>query len=128
MQNYIINPSVFYWINVLGTVQTVLGIFGGLLCAIALCFAGGWIYNVVESIEYAHHNTEYLKYAAICRKWTIISGIAAVILTGGAVFIPGKSTSIEMLIAKSATFDNVNWTVQQVKEVVDYIVLAIKSV
>jgi len=44
------------------------------------------------------------------------------------IFIPGKTTSVEMLIAKTATFDNVNLSVQQIKDVVDYIVQAIKTI
>ena len=51
-----------------------------------------------------------------------------ILLFLGFVFFPDKETSMQMLVAKTATFDNVNWTVAQVKEVIDYIVAAIKSI
>ena len=31
MKNYIIDPSVFYWMNVLSIVQTVLAVLGGFI-------------------------------------------------------------------------------------------------
>lgn len=51
-------------------------------------------------------------------------GLVLIILS---VFIPSKQTSIEMMVARTATFDNVDWSVQQVKEIVDYIVNALKG-
>ena len=44
------------------------------------------------------------------------------------VFIPNKQTIIEMMIAKKATYDNVSWTIEQVKEAVDYVISAIKEI
>lgn len=125
MTNYVIDPQVFYWMNVLGIVQTILGIFGGLCAAAFVCLLIGWIYNSWEAKRGYESNLFYLKEY---RKWAIITGIVGFVLVTAAIFIPGRTTSIEMIIAKAATFDNVNWTVQQVKEVVDYIVQAIKSI
>ena len=34
MTNYIINPAVFYWMNVLGILQTTLAVLGGFSLAI----------------------------------------------------------------------------------------------
>lgn len=125
MQNYIIDPRIFYWINVLDTVQIVfVGI--GVTCLIAFVgFVIGWIYNAGEA-EWGYKSNIY--YMKVCKRWTIVTGIIGLILLTASIFIPGRTTSIEMLVAKTATFDNVNWTVQQVKEVVDYIVKALQSV
>ena len=62
------------------------------------------------------------------KKCAIITGMFGLVAIIASIFIPGRTTNIEMLIAKTATFENVNWTVQQVKEVVDYIVQAIKTI
>ena len=125
MTNYIIDPNAFYWMNVFGIMQTILGVFGG-ACAIAfVCFLIGWTYNSWEAKRGYESNLFYLKE---CRKWAIITGIVGFVLITASIFIPGRTTSIEMMIAKAATFDNVNWTVQQVKDVVDYIVQAIKDI
>lgn len=125
MANYVIDPKVFYWMNVLGIVQTILGVLGG-VCAAAFAFLLiGWIYNSLEVKRGCEINLFFLKEF---RKWAIITGIVGFVLGTAAIFIPGRTTSIEMMIAKAATFDNVNWTVQQVKDVVDYIVRAIKGI
>lgn len=125
MTNYIIDPQVFYWMNIFGILQTVFAIFGGIFAAAFVGLTIGYVYNSWEVKQGYESNLLYKKE---CKKWAIITGIICLPLITAAIFIPGKTTSIEMLVAKTATFDNVNWTVQQVKEVVDYIVYALKSV
>lgn len=124
MTNYIIAPQVFYWINVLGILQTVFGIFGGLFITAFIILAVSWVYNATQAKEYY----SYKKYIKVCKKWAIITGILGSIMIIASIFIPGRTSSIEMLIAKTATFDNVNWSVQQIKDIVDYIVQAIKAI
>lgn len=125
MQNFIIDPKIFYWINVLGIMQTVAAVVGAVCLLAFIGLAIGWIYNAGEVESGYNGNLFYMK---TCKRWTIVTGIIGLILLTASIFIPGRTTSIEMLVAKTATFDNVNWTVQQVKEVVDYIVKALQSV
>jgi len=125
MTNYVIDPQVFYWMNIFGILQTVFAILGGICIAGFICTTIGWIYNSCEVKRGYDQNTVYLKE---CKRWAIVTGIVGLILLTASIFIPGRTTSIEMMIAKVATFDNVNWTVQQVKEVVDYITQAIKGI
>ena len=126
MTNYIIDPAVFYWINVLATMQTVFAIVGVFLILAAIGFAAGWIYNWYQTVEY-EHNEESKKYMRMCRACTLLTFLPGIVLILLSIFIPGKQTSVEMLVAKTATFDNVDWTVQQVKEIIDYIVSALKG-
>lgn len=125
MENYVINPQVFYWINVLNILQTVFAVIGGVFATAFLCLVIGWIYNAMQAKTGYEDNKDYMK---VCKTWAIITGIIGLVLITASIFIPGRTTSIEMLIAKTATFDNVNWTVQQVKDMVNYIVHAIKSI
>lgn len=125
MQNYIIDPSVFYWINVMGILQTVCAIFGGLLLFGAICFLITGIYNYIEMKNGYDSNEECVK---LCKKFVRILLLIAIVLIMISIFIPGKSTCVEMLVAKTATFENVDWSVTQVKEIVDYIVKALQSV
>lgn len=125
MENYVINPQVFYWINVLSILQMVFAFIGGVFAIAFVCLTVGWIYNSVEAKNGYENNEIYMK---VCRTWAIVTGIVSFVLITASIFIPGRTTSIEMLIAKTATFDNVNWSVQQVKDLVDYIVRAIKSI
>lgn len=125
MENYVINPQVFYWINVLSILQTVFAVIGGVFATSFLCLVAGWIYNAAQAKNGYEDNEDYMK---VCRTWAIVTGIIGFVLITVSIFIPGRTTSIEMLIAKTATFDNVNWSVQQVKDLVDYIVHAIKGI
>ena len=145
MNNYIINPSVFYWINVLSIIQTALATFGITLALCGLILAGIYLYKVYDTDkpeepedkrnEYAveHYNSAMkrydneMKHIKTIRKWMIASCVVGIILIVASVFVPSKQTSVEMLVARTATFENVNWTVQQVKEIVDYITSALKS-
>ena len=134
---YIIDPSVFYWINVLGILQTVLAILGSFcLCGGVIALIYGWYsksqaynreYNrTTEKYDYVVNDKEMqeaLKFIKLGRILPVVS----VIFIIAAIFIPGKTTSIEMLVAKTATFENVGMSVESIKELIDYIVMAIKS-
>lgn len=126
--NYFIDPSVFYWINVFEGARTFCGVLGGLVIAGAISFIVGVVYNKCQIIYYENRHDDNKKYLKLCAKGAWICGIIGVFLTLGCVFLPGKETGIQMLVAKTATFDNINWSVAQVKEVIDYIVTAIKTI
>jgi len=147
MNNYIIDPSVFYWINVLSIIQTVFGFLGFMLLAGGAILTGFYIYGSynleekptdpgknADSLDLHVYNrdlntyNEHIKELRLTRKWMISLLIIGAIIAIAAVFIPGKTTSVEMLVAKTATFDNVNWTTQQIKEIIDYITSSLKGV
>ena len=137
MNNYIIDPAVFYWINVLGTLQTLFAIAGSFLIVASLVFVGCYYYEKNEAIDYKWDSEarEHVKVidndtmtiAKTFLKWAKITSVLSIIFIIASIFIPGKVTSIEMLVARTATFDNVNMAVDGVKELVDYIINAIKS-
>lgn len=155
MSNYIIDPSVFYWINVLSIIQTVLAVAGAAFLVagiILIVFYCGTISELHEPEKPEENASRYAisdyerRYAIsdyernlkryndqrilanMYKKWMILCLICGCAFVVTSIFIPGKTTSVEMLVARTATFENVDWTVQQVKEVVDYIVSALKGV
>ena len=120
MTSYIINPSTLYWFNVLSSLKdlaTVLACFCGVGTA-ACAFV--WVYNYIEWIEYERER--HKKYAHAGRRATISLGIVTIVLIAAAIFLPSQETSVEILITQNLTHENINWTVSQVKEIVDYIV------
>lgn len=134
---YIIDPSVFYWINVFGMLQIVLAILGsfGLVGGI-IAQIYGWsgksdaydreYDSAAKKYDYVINDKEMqeaLKWIKLGRILFVVS----VIFIIAAIFVPGKVTSIEMLVAKTATFENVGMSVDSIKELIDYIVTAIKS-
>ena len=125
MSNYIISPSVFYWMNVLAGMQTVFMAIGILFAITGVILMIIWFLDVFESYR---PDEEDIKKTKKMRKWMIICYALAMVFIVAGMFIPTKDASIEMLVARTATFENVDWTVQQVKEVIDYIIKALKEV
>ena len=131
MNNYIINPSVFYWMNVFSILQTACAVVGIVLLLIGIGCIIGYIYNknvMMERHGEPSYYEDYKRYAATCKLFMIICLSISIPMIIAAIFLPSKQTSVEMLVAKTATFDNVNWTVEQVKEIINYIVNALKGI
>lgn len=144
MNNYIIDPSVFYWMNVLSIFQTALVVLGAFALMGFMGFAIAYIYQRYglrrpedpeegdehDKRRYAREMKVYVRdknQVDVIRKWMIAAVVIGLVLVIASIFIPSKQASVEMLVARTATFDNVNWTVQQVKEIIDYIVSALKG-
>lgn len=127
MTGYIINPAWFYWINVIDAIRGFLvaiivlsslgiiaSVIGYLICA---DFTISFPYNADEEAAAMPVWSRILK---ICIISAFVSGIVV-------VFLPSKNTLIEMQIARYATYENAEWTVETIKAAVDYIVEAINS-
>ncbi|MBO4543564.1 MAG: hypothetical protein J5725_10340 [Bacteroidales bacterium] len=116
--NYIINPSWFYWISVVNGLQTFLIILAVVLAVVAIiCFITAYEEGECGDNE---NSKKWAKRGIICT----VTAIAIAIIC---IFIPSKSTLIEMQIAKFATYENAEWTADKIKEAVDYIINAIQN-
>ena len=124
MSNYIIDPSIFYWMKVLNTVHILSCVFFsfGVIAVIVaiICYS----VSMYDSHTYIHSCADYERLAKIWKKVAIISGIISVICGILMIFLPNKTVIIEMLITKTITFENIQFTIKEIKEVVDYIVEA----
>lgn len=116
--NYIVNPMIFYWMSVLNSLKVVSILFlilssvGIVICVAVFCANSDWLdEDDMASIK----------------KWTrvVIAVFAVSVLL--VIFVPSEKTMTEMLIAKFATVENANWTLENVKKAVDYIVEAMKT-
>ena len=131
MNNYIIDPSVFYWVNVFGSLQIVFAIFGTILTLSGIGFLIGWFMYHNEKSYYDTESEYYIRAKRNekwCKRWAMALLIIGIPLILVSIFIPSKQTGIEMMVAKTVTFENVDWTVAQVKEIIDYIVSALNGV
>jgi hypothetical protein len=115
--NYIINPSWFYWIKVVDTLRMtfiVLGILGIFASVIGLpIYWGDAVYDEADK----------KRFKKIARGVIIPTVVLWLLI----IFTPSKETLIEMQIARYATYENAQWTVESIKSAVDYIVEAVKS-
>jgi hypothetical protein len=120
--NYIINPWVFYLLNILENVVSgiviALFIFGIVLASYAI------IWCVELSTSYYDGENEYPSPLAIVKKWKIPLIICIVVL----VLTPSKETCYKMLIASQVTTENIESAKETVKEVADYIVESAKEI
>ena len=116
---YIINPSWVYWLHVLDSVKIV---------AIILCVAGMIVTVILgipifiavnEEDEESLHNL--LKFLKIVAPFT---GVCLLL----AIFIPSQETMIMMKAAELATKENIQYTSKQLKELIDYIIMAVKTI
>lgn len=115
--NYIINPSWFYWIGVVDTLK--------LLVIVLLVLAVGGVITVsmIAWLDYDKYDDEY----KTLNKWRTVCVVISLICLLLTIFIPTKTTLIEMQVARFATYDNAQWTLESVKSAVDYIIDAVKS-
>lgn len=113
---YIINPSWFYWLNVVDAVR-------GVACGYFILFIIAAIITLltffVADIPFREIET-----SRPC-VFLFIGFVVAVLVL---VFVPSKETLVEIQVARLATYDNVAMTVDGIKSVVDYIVNAIKTI
>lgn len=116
MNGYIINPSWFYWISVVDTIKIVF-IF---LLVFAVCGVAAGIVCYCSACD----DTDRKQAKLILN----ISAPVLIVTLLGVIFIPSRTTLIEMQVAKFATYENAEWSVEAVKSAVEYIIEAIKAV
>ena len=110
--NYIVDPSWVYWIGIAEAVKTITLVAGGTLGLICLMA----VPIFVSDGEWKD-----------VKKWAIPFIVIAFVLVIAGIFIPSKQTLITMKVAELATKENVQLTAQQLKEIVDYIINALKE-
>ena len=119
--NYIINPWVFYLLNILENVVSgiIIALF---ILGIALAsYAIIWYVELPTSYD---DEDKYPSPLAIVKKWKIPLIICIVVL----VLTPSKETCYKMLIASQVTTENIESAKETVKEVADYIVESAKEI
>lgn len=116
--NYIIDPRIFYWISVLSSLKVVciIVLIGAMISSAVV------ITMIADDFSYDDEEQKTQK------KILTALVVAAIVSILGIVFIPGKETMIEMLIAKLATEQNVEFSVEAIKSLIDYIVQASQAI
>lgn len=131
---YIVNPKIFYWINVLDNFKIAIGI---LIVALSIAIISDVVVMVVNYCEGRDYkdckdedgnftDSDWRNFLFTLKILKCIAPIL-VVLVLLVIFIPSKEAMIEMLIAKFATVENVNGSIDALKSVVDYIVESIGS-
>ena len=118
--NYIINPVWFYWVNVVDTLVLILIV---LFClTVVSCVISGVF--TLTTLEYGADDEDHNAAKRIFKRCFVVAVVVAVAI----ILIPTKNTLLEMQIARYATYENAEITLDAIKSAVDYIVDAMKSV
>lgn len=125
---YIINPRWFYIMNVVDGLKTTF------IVLMATSLAGLIFYFIgkVMMVANEHYNRadrideDFLWGKSLCKVTKIFIFLCPIflILT---IFTPDKEAMIEILISKTVTVENAQWTVEALKEAVDYVIQGISS-
>lgn len=120
MNTYIIDPMWIYWINVCGALK-------GVAIGIAIVAVSAMVIALIGMAENARYGVEDKDYRS-ARKVFWISLPILLVFTFAAIFIPSTKLLMEMEVAKLATRENIELSVDALKSVVDYIAETIKSI
>ena len=107
----IINPWLFYLINIAGSAKIIIGTLGGFLAFLSL------IIFIVFSIENTKNEKQENLY-----KFSIKGFIIGLIMTIFIVFIPSEKACYQMLTASLVTKDNIEYVTETGKDLIDYII------
>lgn len=118
---YIINPMWFYWMQLVASAKTVFSVLFGVSVVFLIVMIGTLMSELSDYYDPEDEDTKRII------KWTKWVAFLCLLLAVILIAIPSKDTLIEMQIAKYATVENANWTIETIKSAVDYIVEAIKS-
>lgn len=133
--NYIINPSWFYWLQVLSGINTFIVVMLAFItvgAVVAIVYAVGNYFSGVAYKDQKYEDgtpsdSDWRNYLLAKKVLKIIIPVMIVFIIA-AIAIPSKETMISMMIAKYATKENLSMTVEGIKSAVDYIVNAMKEI
>lgn len=123
MNDYIISPMWFYFVDVLRELEialVVIALIFGIILLFFICFQ-------LADIGNAWDESGVKAAKARLKKFVKLLSIPVICLVV-AILIPSKDTMYEMMIAKYITHENISFSVEAVKSAVDYIVEALKAV
>lgn len=115
--NYIINPMWFYWLGVVDVLKEIATV------ALAISAIGSTLAGIARIVSGEYDDEE----AAIAMRFLKITLPMMIVSALILVLVPSKNTLIEMQIARYATQENAELTIDAIKSAVDYIAQAIKG-
>ena len=118
--NYIINPWVFYLMNIIGHI--VKWSIAGLIIFGIYYVIYAWIW--VECIIGTDSEDKYPSPIALIRKWKV----PLILCVTALILIPSEETCYKMLIASQVTTEHIADAKEIIKEVADYIVESAKEI
>ena len=120
MTNYIIDPAWIYWANMCEAFKIMSTVVAALSACVLVALL---IATFADELVYGDVDADYAKIKKLIRFVIPVTLLS----TAAAIFIPDATTLIEMKVAELVTRNNIEFSGDAIKSVVDYIVDAIKS-
>ena len=118
MNDYIINPWFFYYINMANDVLGVLWL--GAVISVATAVVAGCV--VTGSYEAKEPGWRRI-WVPILKKAIVV----AVLCVSGIILVPSREAIIQMTIASKVTYTNVKAVKKEAKHLVDYVITKSKE-
>lgn len=128
---YIIDPIWFYLMGIIGNLGVTLGILSAITVVATIAYHTYVWYQITENsiqttppVKESHHYEEdveefaWYKRSRWVRRWLIVCSILVMLL---ATITPSKETMIQMMVASTVTKENINYTTDTIRDMVDYI-------
>ena len=119
MNDYIINPWIFYIMSVINKLF-ILSIAIAFISCCSVVFVTLLNNEYIFDDYYLKHGEEV--YTRKIRKFVKYSAIVAIISTLFATFMPSQNTMCKMLVAKYVTKSNIESTKIEADKLIDYII------
>ena len=117
---YIIHPSWFYFLHLVSGIRALTTFALAVLSVATIVL---FIFFLVCLDDSGMDDEDTQKFFKAFKK--ILVALVFVVIVY--IVIPSKETLIEMQVARYATVENAEWTLETIKSAVDYVIEAIKS-
>ena len=117
---YIIHPSWFYFLHLVSGIRALSFVALILLGITTIVF---FAFFAVCFADYGMDDEDTQKFFKAFKK--LLVALVFVVIVN--IVVPSKETLIEMQVARYATVENAEWTLETIRAAVDYVVEAIKS-
>jgi len=124
--DYLISPIWFYLLSVCDGLKTAAIIIAVFSAMAIIGFGVGYMYMNTEFILYEHESDK--QYSDLWKVCFMVSIAIFVPMFLVALFCPDKQALVGMQVASLATKTNIEWTAEQLKGVVDYIMECIQAI
>lgn len=114
MGTSVINPMIFYWMDVVSDIEVLLVILTIVLAIVWLCII---LWNLLDGNEL----DEFIKPLIAVTIPLVLCGILTAL-------IPSKDTMLTMLVADMITYENIELTKESAMALVNYIVEQVKVI
>lgn len=121
---YIINPIIFYVMDMVAEIKGLLIVIGAVTGFIALTFA---VYSFLADEKLYSSETEYDETKKRLKKLTKRFLTICIIFMSIQAILPSEETSAKMIVSSVVTEENIDTATTTLKDTIDYVIEKMKE-